>query len=340
MAGEIATHLLADRFDDAKAVAAWYAEVFKDRYFLEVQSHAAGEQRKLNAEVFKLAKSVGLPVVATNDSHFLRAEDHEAHDILLCIGLKKDRLDADRMRYDNGLYFKSAPEVREFFPDRPDVLENTLRVADMVNVEFSKKYHVPAFPLPKGVKSENALLVKLATEGATRRYGTPLPADVKALLDQFQKDRAALVAQLKTATDAQRQQIRSIQQQRAPQLRTLQGKVAEAREAQRRASVAVPLDEQAIRTAARDMATAQADLSVERARVYNEVFAVLTPDQQDRVRMLQAQAELARQAMQTFLPGIGEIRRVQQLLEGNVPLGAGLSSSASLEVAIGTSSRS
>ena len=127
--------------------------------------------------------SSDLPVVATNDSHFLRAEDHEAHDILLCIGLKKDRLDADRMRYDNGLYFKSAPEVREFFPDRADVLENTLRVADLVNVEFSKKYHVPAFPLPKGAKTENDLLVKLATAGAGERYGTPLPAHVSDRLE-------------------------------------------------------------------------------------------------------------------------------------------------------------
>ena len=92
-------------------------------------------------------------------------------------------------------------------------------------------------------------------------------------------------------TDAQRQQIRSIQEQRAPQLRTLAGKVAEAAEAQRRAAVTVPLDEQAIRAAARDVATAQADLSVERARVYNEVFTVLTPEQQDRVRQMRAQAE-------------------------------------------------
>ena len=92
-------------------------------------------------------------------------------------------------------------------------------------------------------------------------------------------------------SDAQRQQIRSIQQQRAPQLRTLQGKVADAMEAQRRAALTVPLNEQAIRTAARDVATAQADLAVERGKVYNEVFSVLTPDQQDRVRMLQAQAE-------------------------------------------------
>jgi Spy/CpxP family protein refolding chaperone len=92
-------------------------------------------------------------------------------------------------------------------------------------------------------------------------------------------------------SDAQRQQIRSIQQQRAPELRALAAKVATAMDAQRRASVAVPLDEQAIRAAARDVATAQADLSVERARVYNEVFGVLTPEQQDRARSLRAQAE-------------------------------------------------
>jgi len=183
MAGEIATHLLADRFAAAKATAEWYADVFKDRYYLEVQAHEAGEQKKLNAEVFRLADATGLKVVATNDSHFLRAEDHDAHDVLLCIGLKKDRLDTDRLRYDNGLYFKSAPEVREHFPRRPDVLENTLRIADEVGVEFTKKYHLPAFPLPKGAKSENDLLVKLATAGAKERYGAKLPDNVKERLN-------------------------------------------------------------------------------------------------------------------------------------------------------------
>jgi DNA polymerase-3 subunit alpha len=183
MAGEIATHLLAGRFDEAKAVAEWYADVFQDRYYLEVQAHDAGEQRKLNAEVFRLAQATGLPVVATNDSHFLRADDHDAHDVLLCIGLKKDRLDADRMRYDRGLYFKSGPEIRERFPDHAEVLENTLKVADQVSVEFGKKYHLPAFPLPKGAKSENDLLVQLATAGAGERYGTPLPANVRERLE-------------------------------------------------------------------------------------------------------------------------------------------------------------
>ncbi len=183
MAGEVATHLLGDRPDEARRTAEWYADVFRDRYYLEVQAHNSGDQKLLNERVLALAGQLNLPVIATNDSHFLRAEDHDAHDILLCIGLKKDRTDADRMRYDRGLYFKSAPEVREFFPARPDVLENTLAIADGMEVQFGKKYHVPSFPLPKGVKSENELLVRLATEGATTRYGTPLPANVKERLD-------------------------------------------------------------------------------------------------------------------------------------------------------------
>jgi DNA polymerase-3 subunit alpha len=183
MAGEVAQHLLEDRYDEAKAVAAWYAEVFKDRYHLEVQAHEAGEQQRLNKLVFKLAEEMNLPVVATNDAHFLKAEDHDAHDVLLCIGLKKDRLDADRMRYDRGLYFKSAPEIQAHFTGRTDVLENTLKIADEVNVVFDKKYYVPSFPLPTGVNSENDFLVKLATEGAKARYGNPLPAEVQERID-------------------------------------------------------------------------------------------------------------------------------------------------------------
>ena len=186
MAGEVATQLLDDRFDAARETAAWYAEVFKDRYYLEVQAHEAGEQTKLNAEVFRLAQSLGLPVVATNDSHFLREDDHAAHDVLLCIGLKKDRLDENRMRYDRGLYFKSAPEIRAHFAKRGDVLDNTLKVADEAGFAFEKKYYLPAFPLPAGVPSENELLVTLATAGALARYGGGtgvLPSNVRERLD-------------------------------------------------------------------------------------------------------------------------------------------------------------
>ena len=99
MAGEVATHLLQNNDAAAREAAAWYAETFKNRFYLEVQAHDSEGQSRLNERIFALAADVGLPVVATNDAHFLKATDHDAHDILLCIGLGKDRDDKDRMRY-------------------------------------------------------------------------------------------------------------------------------------------------------------------------------------------------------------------------------------------------
>ena len=125
MAGEVARHLAADDAAAAKEVATWYANVFDERYYLEVQAHDSPGQKELNEKIFTLGEDLGLPVVATNDTHFLAPQDHEAHDILLCIGLGKDREDTRRMRYDEGLYFKAPDEIISRFPDRPDVVENT-----------------------------------------------------------------------------------------------------------------------------------------------------------------------------------------------------------------------
>jgi DNA polymerase-3 subunit alpha len=183
MAGEVARHLSADNWDGAREAADWYANLFEDRYYLEVQAHDSEGQAELNEKIFKLSEEMGLPVIATNDAHFLQAEDHEAHDVLLCIGLGKDRSDTSRMRYDEGLYFKNADEIAERFPDRPDVLENTLKIAEDVNLGFEKKYHLPAFPIPEDHDDENGYLVFLATEGAKRRYGDPLPEAVQERLD-------------------------------------------------------------------------------------------------------------------------------------------------------------
>src|SRR5687768_5228751 len=189
MAGEVATALLEDNYDAAREAASWYADVFRDRYYLEVQAHDSPNQSALNERVFKLAGELNLPVIATNDSHFLKREDHDAHDVLLCIGLGKERAEPDRMHYDEGLYFKSADEISTRFPDRPDVLENTLRIAEESSISLSKKYQVPSFPLPPGVETENDLLIRLATEGARERYvpgaggDAPLPPEVKERLD-------------------------------------------------------------------------------------------------------------------------------------------------------------
>src|SRR3954464_11659632 len=127
----------------------------------------------------QLSSDLSLPVLATNDAHFLTRNDHDAHDVLLCIGLGKDFSDTNRMRYDEGLYFKSAEEIASAFPGRKDVLENTLRIADESSIQFSKQYRVPAFPLPPGVETENELLVRLAEEGARERYGQDLSPEVR-----------------------------------------------------------------------------------------------------------------------------------------------------------------
>jgi DNA polymerase-3 subunit alpha len=183
LAGEVARHLTADNWEGARETANWYANLFEDRYYLEVQAHDSQGQADLNKKIFTLSEEMGLPVIATNDAHFLQAEDHEAHDVLLCIGLGRDRSDTSRMRYDEGLYFKSALEIAERFPDHPEVLENTLKIAEDVNVGFEKTYHLPAFPLPASHSDENEYLVFLATEGAKKRYEDPLPQEVQERLD-------------------------------------------------------------------------------------------------------------------------------------------------------------
>jgi DNA polymerase-3 subunit alpha len=183
MASEVARHLMDDAYDAAREAASWYAETFPDRYYLEVQAHGTEGQATLNERTFALADELDLPVIATNDAHFLKPEDHDAHDVLLCIGLGKDYEDPDRMRYDRGLYFKSGQEMADAFPDRPDVIENTLAIADQVSLDLPKQYHVPTFPLPEQFNTETALLKHMAVAGAKEHYGDPLPEAVQDRLD-------------------------------------------------------------------------------------------------------------------------------------------------------------
>ena len=183
MAGEVAHHLLAGRMDAAREAASWYANLFDGRYYLEVQAHDSPGQHGLNAKVFDLATELGLPVVATNDAHFLRSTDHDAHDVLLCIGLNKDRDDPNRMHYDRGLYFKPPTEIRDFFPDHPQVISNTLAIADAVDVPLKKQYRVPSFPLPSDAQDERSLLHQMTFGKAEARFGQPLPAPIRERLD-------------------------------------------------------------------------------------------------------------------------------------------------------------
>ena len=176
MSGEVARNLQLGRVDRAREAAEWYARTFPGRYFLEVQNHGVPGQVEINQGVFELAEELGLPVLVTNDAHYLRREDADAHDTLLCIGTGAMKADTDRIAFDaQEFFFKSEAEMAELFPDRPELLETTMQVAEMCDVQFEKGYHLPGFPLPGDFEDDTGYLRDLATRGAHERYGDPLP---------------------------------------------------------------------------------------------------------------------------------------------------------------------
>ena len=185
LSGEVAKYLSLDRWEEAKRTAEWYASLFgPDRYWLEVQDHGIPSQRKVNEGIFALSDELGLGVVVTNDAHYLRREDADAHDTLLCIGTGKDKSDPNRLRFHGQeSYFKSAEEMAELFPDRPELLANTVEIAERCEVRFEQKYHLPSFPLPEEFDDDAAMLRDLATSGAKKRYGDPLPEPVRDRLE-------------------------------------------------------------------------------------------------------------------------------------------------------------
>jgi DNA polymerase-3 subunit alpha len=185
LSGEVALWLRQGNFAAARQSAEWFAQLFgRDGFWLEVQQHGIADERVVADGMFRLADELGLPVVVTNDAHYLRREDAEAHDVLLAIGTGKDLDDPKRFRFvGSESYIKSEAEMRELFPGRDDVVANTARVADLCEFDFEKRYFLPRYPRPAQYASDDALLVELATAGAERRYGTPFPAGVRERLD-------------------------------------------------------------------------------------------------------------------------------------------------------------
>src|SRR2546430_1807712 len=185
LSGEIALYLRQGNYEAAKASAQYFARLFgPDGFWLEVQNHGLADERIVSAGMFQLAAELGLPVVATNDAHYLKKEDAEAHDVLLAIGTGKDLDDPNRFRFfGQESYVKSEPEMRALFPDRPEVLAETARVAELCEFDFEKRYFLPQYPRPAEFASDNDLLVHLARGGALARYGDPLPGPLAERLD-------------------------------------------------------------------------------------------------------------------------------------------------------------
>jgi DNA polymerase-3 subunit alpha len=135
LAGEVARYLQHERYDDAKAAAEWHARVFDGRYWLELQQHGIPEQAMVNEGIVQISEELGLPLVVTNDAHYLERGDADAHDTLLCIGTGKDKDDPNRLKFfGEESYFKSTEEMAALFPDRPELLKHTVEIADMCDV--------------------------------------------------------------------------------------------------------------------------------------------------------------------------------------------------------------
>ena len=173
LAGEVPSLLRKGVYEEAKKSALTLSEIFgKDHFYLELQDHGIPEQKIVNQGLLRMHEETGLELVATNDIHYVLAEDQKAHDILLCIQTQKKVTDENRMRYEGGQYYlKSEEEMRELFPYAPEAIENTHKIASRceVQIEFGH-YKLPKFDVPSGYTAWE-YMQKLCREGLSRRYG-------------------------------------------------------------------------------------------------------------------------------------------------------------------------
>ena len=183
LAGAIPQYLMNEDYDAAKAYALQMSEIFgQDNFYLELQDHGIDEQRPVNQGVMRLARETGLPMVVTNDAHYLRREDAKMQDVLLCIQTGKTVDDQNRMKFQTEeFYLKSEEELRQLFPGCDEAFENTVRIAERCNLEFVfNEYHLPSFPVPEGYTNEEYFR-KVCYDGFRERYSDPPASYVERL---------------------------------------------------------------------------------------------------------------------------------------------------------------
>ena len=183
LGGPIPQYLLNEDYDGARDYALKLAKIFgSGNFYLELQDHGIEEQRPVNQGIMRLSRETGLPLVVTNDAHYLRKEDAAMQDVLLCIQTGKTVDDENRMRFSTEeFYLKSEDELKVLFPNCPEAFENTARIAEMCNLEFVfNEYHLPSFPVPEGFTNEKYFR-KLCYEGFEERYQDPPPEYLERL---------------------------------------------------------------------------------------------------------------------------------------------------------------
>ena len=185
MKGEVNWYLLHGEPEKAASTAIELNEIFgAGNFFLEMQNHGLEREKLLIPMIYTIHRETGIPLVATNDCHYLKQADWEAHDALLCIQTGKQVTDSDRMRYDTDqIYFKSPEEMQALFGDFPEAMENTIKIAEECNVEIEMgRLHLPHFPIPAPFVEADIYLRHLSEEGLAERY-KKITEELKKRLD-------------------------------------------------------------------------------------------------------------------------------------------------------------
>ncbi len=184
LGGEVASRLLEGDEEGAEQAAREYQRMFGEDYFLEIQDHGLEEQSRVNEGLARLSQRTGIPMVATNDSHYTRRDDAEAHDILLCLQTGTVTSDQKRMRFHNDeFYLKTPAEMAERFRDFPEAVANTVKIAERCHLELDTKPLLPRFEVPAGENAEGYLR-RLAEEGLKKRY----PEMGQVVRDRFETE--------------------------------------------------------------------------------------------------------------------------------------------------------
>ena len=175
LAGDVSNNILNRNYEEAKRFALLYREIFgENNFYLEIQDHNLPEQKEVNAALIKLSKETCIPLVATNDLHYVNKEDAKIHDVLMCIQMGKTLNDPSRMKFGSDeFYLKSREEMELIFPYAIDALDNTVKIAERCNVEFDfNTYHLPKYDVPEGYTTESYLR-ELCFRGLEERYKNP-----------------------------------------------------------------------------------------------------------------------------------------------------------------------
>ena len=181
LAGQINQAILKDDMEKAKEIALWHKRVFGEDYYLEIQNNGLPEQVMVNQRLIGLSRELGIPLVATNDAHYLKQEDSYNHEILLCIQTAKKMTDSDRMRFEtNEFYIKTPEEMADYFSSVPEAIENTVKIADKCNFDFEFGVtKLPNYDVPKEFSSHEEYFRKLTWDGIKERYGENYNETVK-----------------------------------------------------------------------------------------------------------------------------------------------------------------